>query len=228
MFRQKGLTADELRAKFLEIAEGENWFTEFYQQRKLARDTGDDTLYEQSKDQAKRIRLLFDGPPYEFLREGDAPPTLLLAGRKRQRRTTRNPASSKYAAMRGDTVNYSNLPNKLQFVDSVDKDTQRRYWLVGVDLQSVVVEPAEVYSMLKTRAQTSTDDTLSFRFALPIHTKRASPHIGLPQVEEEFALYFVQPRSKVVTPVARLRFESVPIVPGRSTGTITARLIAPA
>ena len=99
------------------LPRSENWFTEFYQQRKLLVDTGDDTLYEQSKDQAKRIRLLFDGPPYEFLREGDAPPTLLLAGRKRQRRMTRNPASSKYAAMRGDNVNSSSLPNRLQFVD---------------------------------------------------------------------------------------------------------------
>lgn len=239
MFREKLLSAEQLRAKFLEIAEGESWFTEFYRPTdeataSSAAAAAASSEYDGGAEQARQIRLLFGSEPYEFLLPGDAPERLVSSERSRQRHTTRRPPdSSEYAGMRANAVSYSSVPSKAQFVDSYDEKKQRRYWLTNSDALMTRTDPSEIYEYLCKAArdyQTNGDgdgSNLQFMYALPVRTKRENPDIGIPRVEDEFIMYYVpvkRGRQPEPLPVARMVIDRVEVAPRRSTGTVTIRI----
>jgi hypothetical protein len=149
MFRDKNLTADQLRAKFLEISVGEAWFSADYHNQNNADET---LIYDAGQANLKHIVGLFGPPPWEFLRPGDAPEHVMKTSR-RQKKMTRNVGDSEYKAMRGSTVNYNALPKKPQFVvftEPLDPQKIVHLWIPGIDPQMKDVDQ-EFFRALDTQ-----------------------------------------------------------------------------
>ncbi len=123
------LTPAQARTMFLNIALEQKWFTAEYEtvtMRELFRGDGNDTLDPHIHMQ-NRITRLFGPPPWTFLKPGDAPDRFMI-GKGRNRRLIRDPESSEYNAMRGETINYKKEGKKNP---RLKDDKGRQYWIQG-------------------------------------------------------------------------------------------------
>lgn len=214
MFREKNWTSEQLRAKFLQIAEGEGWFTEEFEetQKRQKRQSESDA----SADNFAHIQALFGPPPWEFLQPGDVPDRFVGENRL-GRKTIRNPMESEYKALRQTHVNYEALPKKAQFVDSLEKTARREYWLPGSE--EVMAEAGSLYEALERLQLQSPDRVLEMNYRRP--RKSTADHV---QHGEELLLYYAV---RTPVPVALVIVESVQLAPRAATGKVFLRLLSP-
>jgi len=224
MFRRQNLTAEQLRAKFLEIAEGEQWFSSFYESSEAAAaPAAASSSYDASQENVRHITALFGPPPWEFLQPGDAPDHIVKTS-SRQRMMIRNPAKSEYKAMRGSTPNYSSLPKKPQFVvfaDERDTSSALHLWIPGSDARMLDVE-SEFSQLFEQQIK---DGELMFNYRRPKGSK--TTHL---QANQSVTLLIPRGGSAAAAgdyePFATLSIHSVLRAPRSATATLKGMIYA--
>lgn len=233
MYRERNWTNDDLRAKFLQLAEGEGWF--------------DPSEEADAAERWQALQLLFGQPPYEFLEPGDPLPERLrgseTAGRPLGRRVVADPEE---AGARRGVAGYSRVGKKAQLVDSLDKDKARHYWLRGIELAQVTTS-RELFEAMR-HASSTREVELAFR--RPIRAHRANA-VEAPSVGEQLTLY-TRPKKRPAATAAKRRLQEeegasgasaapAPVPPsvratvtaslvktGYATGTVTVQLTSAA
>lgn len=171
-YRQKNLTQQQLREKFIQIRDGESWFSADYHigddenpTNKLDTDVDKDTDFDFGASNFAHIQVLFGPPPYEFLWPGDAPERFIKPSLHRERKMSRNRGESQYKGMRGQTINYGSLPKKPQFTTQQDERNSIHLWVAGVDMK--MRDPFKLFETLKEIEIASDGGNILFNYRRP-------------------------------------------------------------
>lgn len=204
----QNLSEEQLRTLFIRISNNESWFTADYD----VDDPEEHDEYDAGESNFNHIELLFGPPPWVFLQPGDAPERFVNSNRL-GRKTVRNPSESTYKAMRGSTVNYSNLPKHPQFVTSPDPSKAHHLWVPGTDPK--VVNRFDLYQNLE-QLQRETDGTVGFSYKRPKGSK--VDHIA---VSDLVILYTLDKKTKETQAFCQVSVSTIFLTRGAATAKMT-------
>lgn len=248
MFRQRNWTNAQLRTKFLQIASAEGWFDPSGQlTQQWAVQQGGELLADWDKFQgeaaetANAMHLLFGQPPYEFLQAGDPVPERLLGtasvGRPAGNRVSRSAEQQQQPDVRRGVASYSNAGKKPQFVDSLDKDRARQYWLRGSgQVTGDVTTSLELFEAMRHfDGYGSNTREVELAFRRPIRAHRLTG-VEAPTVGEQLTLYMHrktsssrkrgadEPLSRATPPSVRATVVSSLVKTNHATGVVSVQL----
>lgn len=237
MYRERNLDRQQLRDKFFQVALGEEWFeppslrdeertASFAASAAAASSSSSSIPIDRERDRDRsheanlyeKISSLFGPPPYEFLEPGDSVPRYIINQASGQpisliRDDRRDPR-------RQGHVSYASVGHSVQFVDSLDRDKERHYWLPNsTELVNQAETSEELYEALD-RLQRD-DGELRLNYRRPIHSHRKS-EVEAPRVGDLLTLYSKgkRRRDSTVPPSFQAVVVAVFVQPKRATGNV--------
>jgi hypothetical protein len=213
MLREKNYTQEQLRTIFMEMKEGQGWFTREFQDNTNDLYGDSDTGVDHTEE---AIRGLFGNPPYEFLLEGDVPETFLSGKRK----LVRSRGASEYKAMRGDTINYDNLPRNPHFIDNENPHDACFYWIPGATMSNDTSPMDIIHSAMN---KSTSLYGLKMQIKIPVQRKNKSTVRRIPRVGDSLYLFSrVKEKNKKIRSeyACIVTVQRVEIVEGAATGSI--------